>query len=393
MSLGWHLRVAGAFIRVLLLYWLVVLPHARRELHGWRCRAAQIASPVTRRCALAKLESEHLVAEGAALFAVLAAPRHRRNVIRAAVAYEVLYDLIDVLGEQDAAEPLAHNRCVHSALIDALAPHRPQRDHFAHCPALYDGGYVASLVETCREALVLLPAYRMVLPPLERFASRAAEAQSLNHAGAGDDHRALSHWATAQRVSGASWWEVAAAASDPLGVFALLAVAGARRIAPDDVAAIEASYFPWIGALVWLMESLVDHDDDVRSGNHSYVARYGSPQRAAARLAAIAAGAADATTVLPRAAHHRVLLSGVTSLYLSAPTAGDACIHDIADAIRSAVGGPIGPLLLVLRLRRRLGRRRARAAATRGRRRSPSRRASRRRSPASRRPRRGARRR
>jgi tetraprenyl-beta-curcumene synthase len=342
--------------RALSIYWLVVFPRARREVRRWSETAAAIEDPVLRALALGKLRSEVLVAEGAAAFAILAARGHRADVVRAVVAYEILYDVVDAIGEAPSADPLAHNRAIHATLLDALAPGTPLRHRLPEPGLESDGCYLTLLVHCCREALCRLPAHQLVLPALERFAARAAEAQSLNHAGACDGHRGLARGAEAQQVPDGLWWEVAAAASDPLGVFALLAAAGDPRTVDDDVAAIEDAYFPWIGALVWLMESLVDQRDDAASGNHSYVGHYDSTQHGARRLATIAGRAAIAATVLPHGPSHAALLAGVASLYLSDPHAAAAEASDGAQAVRLMLGWPVDVLLVVLRLRRRLSR-------------------------------------
>jgi tetraprenyl-beta-curcumene synthase len=351
--------LAGALARALLIYWLVVFPRARREVRKWTETAGAIEDPVLRELALGKLRSESLVAEGAAAFAILSARAHRANVVRAVVAYEILYDVVDAIGEAPAADPLSHNRAVHAALLDALAPAEPLRHRVSSVPASPgDGCYLTLLVGRCRDVLCRLPAHGLVLPALERFAARAAEAQSLNHAGSLDGHRALAHWAAAQPVSDLLWWEVAAAAGDPLGVFALLAAAGDPRTLPGDVTAIEHAYFPWIGALVWLMESLVDQRDDAGSGNHSYVGHYASTQHGALRLSTIAGYAAIAAARLPRGPSHAVLLAGVAGLYLSDPSAMTSEASEGAQAIREMLGWPVDVLLVVLRVRRRLTHRR-----------------------------------
>jgi len=321
----------------------------------WTERALAIEDPALRELALGKLAGEALVAEGAAAFAIFAAPAHRADVVRAVIAYEILYDVVDAIGEAPSPDPLAHNRAVHVALLDALTPEAPLR-HRVLTPAVGDDDcYLPLLVRKCREALCRLPAHRLVLPGLQRFAARAVEAQSLNHAGAADGHRALACWAVAQPVPDRFWWwEVAAAAGDPLGVFALMSVAGDPRLRACEAAAIEQAYFPWIGALVWLMESLVDQREDLHSGNHSYVGHYLSPQHAAARMAVIAARASAAAAALRRGSSHVVLLAGVASLYLSDPRACHPEAAQAARAIRRTLGWPLSALLVVMRLRRRL---------------------------------------
>jgi tetraprenyl-beta-curcumene synthase len=345
--------LAGALTRASLLYWLIIFPRARREVRRWFGTASAISDPELRALALEKLRSEALVAEGAAAFAILARRRHRADVIRAVVAYEILYDVVDAIGEAPSSDPLAHNRAVNAALLDGVAPHLPLRYRLDRWQADEDSCYLTLLIRRCREAMRRLPAHALVVPALARFAARAAEAQSLNHAGAADGHRELACWAAAQGVPEFLWWEVAAAAGDPLGVFALLAAAGDPRTRQADVDAIEHAYFPWIGALVWLMESLVDQREDAQSGNHSYVGHYDAPADAACRLSLIAAQAALAAADLPSWSSHSVLLAGVASMYLSHPHASEREASDGAEAIRRMLGWPVDVLLVVLRLRRR----------------------------------------
>jgi len=349
-----RLCLAGALTRASLLYWLIIFPRARREVRRWFGTASAISDPDLRALALEKLRSEALVAEGAAAFAILAQRRHRTDVIRAVVAYEILYDVVDAIGEAPSVDALAHNRAVHAALVDAVAPNMPLRYRLERYQADEDTCYLTLLIWCCRDAMRRLPAHALVVPALARFAARAAEAQSLNHAGEGPEHRELACWAAAQSVPEFLWWEVAAAAGDPLGVFALLAAAGDPRTRQVDVDAIERAYFPWIGALVWLMESLVDQRDDAHSGNHSYVGHYDSSAHAARRLSLIAQRAARAASDLPSGSSHSVLLAGVASMYLSHPHAAETEASDGAEAIRRMLGWPVDVLLVVLRLRRRV---------------------------------------
>jgi tetraprenyl-beta-curcumene synthase len=354
----WRLRLGGAFAWALPLYWIAVFPQARRELRAWRRRALRIPDPVLRRQALRKLRTEAMTAEGAAAFAILATARTCRDVVRACVAFEVAYDYLDALAEQPVADVLANNRRLYGALDAAFASAAPRADWYAHHPQRDDGGYLRALVETCREALSRLPAHEQVRPGLHRLALRAGEAQSLHHAVAGPaQERALARWAAAQQPPGAAlrWWELAAAGGSPLGFCALVAAAAHRGTDGAAAAAVEDAYFPWIAALSWLLESLVDQAEDASSDAHGYVAHYGAPQRAARRLAAIAAYAGADARRLPQGARHMLLLAGMAAMYLSHVDAGSCAAGEAAGAVRAAIGGPVVPLLWILRLRRRLG--------------------------------------
>lgn len=355
-SSGGRVRATLTLLRALALYWFVVYPRTREELRRWNERAHGILDPVLREHALAKLRDERMVLEGAAAFAVLAAPRHRIDVIRACVTFEVIYEFTDILGEQPVDDPLAHNQRVNRALIAAVEPMTPHEAHLRGLAGYDDCGYLDELIDACREGIARLPEHGAILEAVQRLAALAAEAQTLNHAGLPDGHRRLARWAASRHSADATWWELAAAASSPLGIYALFAAASTPGLTEQMVAEIEAAYFPWIGAVVWLMESLVDHLDDVDSDNLSYFAQYASAEEAARRLVTVACRAGDAAAGLADGTMHSILLAGGVGLYLSMHEARHAEVRDVADAIREAISGPIGPLMAVLRMRRLAGR-------------------------------------
>lgn len=384
------MHLGCAFAWSLPLYWLVVFPQARRELRRWERRAQRIPNPVLREHALRKLRSEGMTAEGAAAFAILATARCCRHVVRACVAFEVIYDYIDALAEEPVADVLGNNRLLYDALAAAFTPAAPAEHWRAPHSPRDDGDYLRTLVETCRQALALLPAREAVRSTLLHLARRAGEAQSLHHAAAdAAGERALARWATALQPPGQPlrWWELAAASGSPLAFFALLAAAAHRRTSPAEVSAIEHAYFPWIAALSWLLESLVDQEADMVVGGHSYVAHYGAPHDVARRLTTIAERAAADARRLPQAGRHTLLLAGMAGMYLSDPGAEHAGAREATEAVRKAIGGPLVPLLWTLRARRRLRRECQRVSAAR--RRRSERCGGRRRSPARRLPRRG----
>lgn len=353
-------------------YWFVIYPRTREELRRWNRRAAAIVDPELREHALSKLRSERMVLEGAAAFALLAAPHHRTSVIRACVTFEVIYELTDVLGEQPVADRVAHNTALNRALVAAVEPMTPHELHLRSA-GRPDPDYLHELIDACRSGIMRLPSHAAILSTVQRLAALAAETQVLNHAGLHEGHRTLARWVASQRVSDAMWWELAAATSSPLGIFALFAAASRPGLAQETVAAIDAAYFPWIGALVWLLESLVDHLEDAGGDNLNYFAQYDSREQAARRLVVLARRASEAATGLPNGETHSLLLAGGVGLYISTHEAGHPEVRDAVDALRVAMGGPIGLLMTVSRVRRlagavrpAAGSRRRRLGSTRG---------------------------
>jgi tetraprenyl-beta-curcumene synthase len=328
-------------------------------LRHWEARAAAIPDPALRGHALHKLRTEHFTAEGAAGFAILATARSCWKVVRLCVAFEVMYDYLDALAEEAVADVLSNNRQLYRALGAALVPGGESDDFYAHHPQRDDGGYLQALVLTCRQALIQLPSHDLVLPALDRLAARAAEAQSLHHAATPHGDDALARWAEHELPAGSAlhWWELAAGSGSPLGIFALIAAASRRRTCTAMAGEIEDAYFPWVAALSWLLESLVDLDDDLLIGSgHSYVAHYASSQHAAMRLGLIAEHAALDLRGLPQSTRHHLLLAGMVAMNLSHRGADVPQARAASEAVRAAIGGSISPLLAALRLRRLLSR-------------------------------------
>ena len=353
--MGAYQRYAAALCSAsaLALYWVVIFPRARRELRRWELRARAIPDPALQRLALDKLRDEGVCAEGVAAFAILALA-DRAAVVRFCVAFEVMYDLVDGLGEQPAADPLANNRQLARAFMAALDPAVPLVDFYAFHLCHGDGGYLNELIATCRSVLAALPGYGAVAAALQPAAERAGEAQSLNHSGTlMDDLLPLRRWASEQwPAPELYWWETAAAAAAPLGIYALCALATHADVTARDVAETEAAYFPWIAGLLGVLESMVDHEEDLAAGTHSYAEHYRSRDEAATRAATFAQVATQRIRWLRQPVGHRVILAGMVATNLSHHGAADETARRAGADVRLQLDGPVGALVALLRARR-----------------------------------------
>jgi len=338
-------------------YWLTIFPLARRELRRWRARAEAIPNPMLRDIAWRTLAHEGMNAEGAALFATLAPLRRRRAATRLLVAFQVMYDYLDALTEQPTPDPLSASRQLHGALFVALGGPTPAGGYFAHHPlADDDDGYLAELTASCRRIFVQLPGASVAAPHALRAASRSAEGQSQSHAATFTTEHELIRWAAFETPTGLGlhWWETAAAAESSLVIHALLASAARRSFTATLAARIANAYWPWITGLNALLDDLIDTAEDAAEGTHSYIARYASPARLAGRLGAFAAAASRAIDRLPLRRRHAVIFAAMTSYYLAAPQTADAAIEPAARAVSAQIAMDLRPLLVMLRLRRRI---------------------------------------
>ena len=337
-------------------YWLTIFPLARRELRRWRARAEAIPDPTLRDIAWRTLAQEGLNAEGAALFAMLAPVARRRAAIRLLVTFQVMYDYLDAVTEKPTPDPLPASRQLHRALFVALGGAAPAEGYFARHPLASDGGYLAELTASCRRIFAKLPGARVTAPHALRAARRSAEGQSQSHAAAFTAQHELIRWAERETPCGLDlhWWETAAAAESSLVIHALLASAAQRGFTAARAGQIADAYWPWIAGLNALLDDLIDTAEDAAEGTHSYIANYDSPALVAARLGAFAAAASYAVDRLPLRRRHAVIFAAMTSYYLAAPHASEAAIEPAVREVGEHVAMDLRPLLVMLRLRRRL---------------------------------------
>jgi tetraprenyl-beta-curcumene synthase len=352
-----NIQVA-AFTRAARQYWLSVFPRAQGELSAW-CRCAeQIPDFVLRKAAFDGLLSKNADLEGATAFAAFVSPPLQGKVVRAITAFEIAFDYLDSVVELPSQDPIANGRSLNEALLVALSPGARHLDYYRNFPCCEDAGYLQALVQTCQAALGSLPSFAAVAEPMYRALSRITTYQSLNHGDANGSREAFQGWACSQTVGGAGldWWEMAAAAGSQLSVLALIAAAGDPAMRPGHAAALEQAYFPWIGALSTLLDSVVDQQADRAEDQQSLVDHYRSPQIAARRMRIITLKAVEAIGQLPDAEHHRLILAAMAAFFHSSPQAAVPEVGMVTRAVFEAMGTRAIPAFLLLRARRSLAR-------------------------------------
>jgi len=343
-----------AFARTVVRYLLLVLPSVRRELAQWRTRAGEIPNANLRRAASQALAKRGNI-EGAALFATLAPAVYRRRTVRALVAFQTAYNYLDALSELPSEDPVANGEQLHQALRIALQPGAAHPDYYAHNPDRGDGGYLTAIVDVCREAVAGLPSYALVAQTAREAAARIVDFQALNLSEEQGGHDVMERWAreATPAAGGLEWWETAAGAGSSLAVHALLAAA-ATDLPLDrwDAREIDRAYFPWVGALHTLLDSLVDRREDQEGGRRCLLSYYRSPREEAARLASLALRSGDRIARLPSPHSHRAIVAAMCSYYLSAPECDTAEAQLITRVLTRAVGPQLSVAIAMFRARR-----------------------------------------
>jgi tetraprenyl-beta-curcumene synthase len=348
-----NLELARVFTATVVCYLFRVLPQVRGELAHWRARAAGIPNPNLRRTATEALCKRGNI-EGAALFATLAPAAHRRRTVSAIIAFQAAYNYLDALSELPSEDPVENGDRLHQALLLALHPGAAHADYYAHNQDRDDGGYLGAILDVCRDALAGLPSYAAVAPAARGAAARIVDFQALNLGETQGTHDALARWATETTPpgSGLAWWETAAGAGSSLAVHALIAAAADPHVDTSEAREIDRSYFPWIGALHSLQDSLVDREEDHEHGQRSLLDYYASPVDAAIGLVSLAMRARAAAERLPSPHAHRVILTAMCSYYLSAPECDTAETRMIARTLARALGLPLSVAILMFRSKR-----------------------------------------
>ncbi len=340
---------AAGFVSAATRYWLTVYPQVRREVDHWRQRSLAIASPGLRALAVQNLDTEDTNLEGAAAFATFVAPIRRAQVIRAQVAFQAAYDYADSLAETPSSQPVANARQLHFSLLAAVAPTMQCRDYYAQHNENDDGGYLVALVQAARMSLTSLPSYGAVSQLLQAGVARIVQYQTR----IGEPQR-LATWMLTKMEPDCrlAWWELAAACGSSMGVFALMASAARPSVGTRELADIERAYFPWIGALHTLLDSLIDRADDLAAEQQSLVDYYGSEDAMIERLALLAVEAQRRTQALPDGGDHTLILAGMVSLYLSSAQAARPPAWLVGARLKKIIGPLAWPTLAVFYLRR-----------------------------------------
>jgi tetraprenyl-beta-curcumene synthase len=318
------------------------------ELATWHRRAEAIPEETIRQDALYALAHKRTNTDGAALFATLVDGRNRALLLLLA-NYQAIWDLLDALGERHPTE--ANGRELHLALMDALDPGRPLADYYRHHPWRDDGGYLRSLIESCRHRCSEMPSYERVREVVVAEA-RLAQVQALNHLpDRAERDAALRRWATDEfpderRIE---WYEITAAASASLVIHPLLALAGKADLTEREVAMTRNTYWPWVSLATTMLDNFVDQAEDRAEGNHNYFTHYDDPRRGLDRLCRFVQRITLEAPRLPDGRRHLVVVCSMIAMYLSKDSDGSDSARRARRRIRRAGGALVGLLVPVLR--------------------------------------------
>jgi tetraprenyl-beta-curcumene synthase len=332
-------------------YWSSVAPRVRRQLRRWEERAAEIVDPTLQGLALGKLRDERFNAEVAAMIATIAPARYRECTVEAIVALQIMYDYLDALTEQPVINPIRDGLHCSKAFSDAVTVSKVTTDdYYAYYPGTGDGGYLSDLACVVRAALLRLPGVGAVVDVIPVSACRCAEAQVRIHAVPSSGVDQLEGWARTEAEGTELQWRewLFGAMGSVVAAHALIAAAADKRTTAEQASEIDSTYLS-LCVLTTVLDHLVDHEQDLSTGEESYLSFYESPDVLTQQVAAVAGRVMARVRTIPHGPHHAVMLAGVVAYYTSQPSATGDFARPVAERAQAALRPLITPTLASMR--------------------------------------------
>lgn len=297
-----------------------VFPLVNRELDSWRQYAVRHSCPELQAQALASIRDKKFHCQGGSVYSLypgVAIP----DFVRLVVALQTISDYLDNLCDRAGITDEQAFRQLHLAMTCALDPAVPLPDFYQYYPFKDDGGYLAALVDTCRQQVGKLPAYELVKPEVLRLAELYSELQTYKHIDNSLRETKMARWIHRYSDSypGITDWEFAAATGSTLGMFILCAAAATPSLTAAEAVRISKAYFPWISGFHILLDYFIDAAEDEKNGDLNFVSYYETEQQKLSRLTHFGQQALKQAAILPHPAFTRTVVQGLFALYLSDP--------------------------------------------------------------------------
>lgn len=294
------------------------LRYVDREVNRWRALAKTIPDPILRADALESLAAKRTLVEGAARFWSIPA-RRNRQLLRALVTFQVMADYLDTRSEVTARHRGGGIGSMMEAYVDAVDIDRPVSDYYRDHPGSDDGGYLRTLVTTCRACCASLPRYPEAHQLLAAHARFARSLDIQHDADVARRTRVLGTFVSDEMGGGTAqmpWFEKAAAACSAIVVLGLLPLAAEPSTTAEDLRHAESAY-TWIATLSMMLDSYADQHDDAAAEHISFVAFYPDAESAVERMCDLIDCSTREALSLRNGERHAVIVCMMVAMFLS----------------------------------------------------------------------------
>jgi tetraprenyl-beta-curcumene synthase len=316
-----------------------VFPQVEVELDGWRDRIKTCPDEVLATQALASISTKRFHAQGGSVYALYPGVE-QQGFIRFVVAFQTISDYLDNLCDRAGVAEEAAFRQLHLAFEEALSVDGPISEYYCFYPHGEDGGYLAGLVQECRQQLSRWPAYSVVQHEVIRLARLYSQLQTYKHLSREVREEKLRLWAQPhlEIMAGLSCWEFAAATGSTLGIFVLCAMSSNPNLKVEEVEKVIGAYFPWVCGLHILLDYFIDQQEDREGGDLNFVFYYADSVVCQQRLTWFLETALQQISHLEYSLFHQTVLIGLLAMYLSDPKAAQEEVGDISSSLLSTGG-------------------------------------------------------
>lgn len=288
----------------------------RKELAYWTDYAKRIPNEELRTQALASIDTKTFHCEGGAIYATLAKSRWY-DAIRFIVAYQTISDYLDNLCDRSTSMDPDDFRRLHDSMLNAISkdPVANQTNYYELREDQDDGGYLASLVDTCQEVVQSTPNYEAVYPKVRRLAQLYIDLQVHKHVKLDERVPRLTHWYDNENEhDDVLWNEFSAVTGSTIGIFSIVSYALNGFNYSNQ---IMNAYFPYMQGLHILLDYYIDQQEDEEEGDLNFCHYYDDEKKTIERLKFFINGSQDSTQNLPDSDFHQLIVSGLVGLYLS----------------------------------------------------------------------------
>ncbi|PKM76344.1 MAG: DUF2600 domain-containing protein [Firmicutes bacterium HGW-Firmicutes-15] len=324
-------KTGSSQVRILFHYIIYTLPKVKRLLKHWATVASQCVNEELRVQALNSIAGKDFHCQGGAVFAVPYS-ENEELLLKLIVAYQTLCDYLDNLCDRANCLDGVAFRELHESLLDALTPGVEVHNYYLSYPCQDDGGYIAKLVEECRQCLVQMPSYNVVYPDLIQLAQIYIDLQVKKHIAWEHREKTLIDWANSHLSGHPSilWNEFAAASGSTLALFALFGLATQRKISRSDSQIMVQTYFPWICGLHILLDYFIDQEEDRAGGDLNFTFYYSNQEEMMNRLKIFIREAHTRASQLPHPGFEKTVIEGLLAMYFSDKKVKKQGIHKMA---------------------------------------------------------------
>ncbi|MCT4605907.1 MAG: tetraprenyl-beta-curcumene synthase family protein [Marinisporobacter sp.] len=297
-----------------------VFPQVKKELSYWNTQATKIPDELLSHQAISSIQKKTFHAQGGCIYSLYYGDMDQK-LISFIVALQTISDYLDNLCDRVGVENEKSFLQLHYAITDSLTPNDVFHDYYKHYPYKDDGGYLYSLVKTCKDYISTLPSFHLVQKDLLFLGKLYSEMQSYKHIEQSKREKALDDWAGnyLDLYKHLSTWEFSASSGSTLGMFFLCTLSEDKNLDENTVRKVLDAYFPYICSLHILLDYFIDEREDLNTGDLNFISYYKTPQEKEKRLLYFLEQSLNKALPLQNSLFHITIIEGLLSMYLSDP--------------------------------------------------------------------------